>query len=157
MEVTQELSSEGFFYDVVTTALGRLQVDTTEHTEFYLVGLLTSYARDKRMLPSEPLGMMLLQPREEAGRILVLKEVGDTSLVLTGFFPESIERVPVSAEYFQGLGRVAYRELSGRLSQSALSSVYEELAFGFHTFVEVLAAARSMVSISKLTDSYIIG
>ena len=150
MEVTPELSSEGFFYDIVTTALGRLQVDTTEHTEFYLVGLLSSYARDQRTLPSEPLGMMLLQPREEAGRILVLKEVGDTSLLVTGFFPESIERVPVSAEYFQGLGRVAYRELSGRLSQSALSDVYEELAFEFHTFVAVLAAARTMVSISDL-------
>lgn len=150
MEVTPELSSEGFFYDVVTTALGRLQVDTSEHTEFYLVGLLSSYARDHRRLPSDPLGMMLMKPHEEARRVLVLKEVGDTTLLVTGFFPESIERVPVSAEYFQGLGRVAYRELSSRLSRSALSDVYEELSAEFHTFVSVLSAARSMVQISDL-------
>jgi hypothetical protein len=148
MEVTPELSSESFFYDVVTTALGRLQVDTTKHTEFYLVELLSSYARDQRTLPSEPLGLMLMKTREAAMRILVLKEVGDTSLLVTGFFPESIERTLVSAEYYQGLGKAAYMELSSRLSKSVLSGIYDELAVRFREFVAVLGAARSLVQLS---------
>jgi len=147
MEVIPELSSEEFFYDIVTTALGRLQVDTTEHTEYYLVGLLASYARDERTLPTEPLALLLMRPRDPATRTLALKEVGDTSLMLTGLFPETIKRTPVNADYYAGLGRVAYLELSGRLSRSALSAVYEELATEFHKFIEVLAAARSLVQI----------
>lgn len=148
MEVFQELSSEAFFYDIVTTALGQLQVDTTEHTEYYLVGLLESYARDERRLPSAPLALMLLNPSGSAERTLNLKEVGDTSLIVTGFFPEAITRTQVNVEYYVGLGRVAYRELSGRLSQSALSAVYEELAVEFKKFIEVLAAARALVKIN---------
>jgi hypothetical protein len=149
MEVFQELSSEAFFYDIITTALGRLQVDTTEHTEYYLVGLLESYARDERSIPSAPLALMLLGPSDPAARTLNLKEVGDTSLIVTGFFPEAIKNTLVNTEYYVGLGRVAYRELSGRLSLSALSAVYEELAVEFNKFIEVLAAARSLVRINS--------
>lgn len=150
MEVSPELSSEGYFYEVITTALGRAQVDTSEHVEFYLVGLLNSYAIEQRSFPAEPLALMLLKPLAPAGRTLVLKEVGDTTLVVTGFFPESIGRTLVNAEYYQGLGRTAYRELSGRLSQSALSDIYDELAVRFLEFVAVLEAARSMVQLSNL-------
>jgi len=151
MAVVPTIRSEGFFYEIVTTALGRTNVNATEHTEFYLVGLLDSYARENRMLPSEPLALMLMRPAEPAARTLTLKEVGDSSLLVTGFFPESIERSPCTPEYFQGLGRTAYRELACRMARSSsLSEVFDELAVEFTRFVGVLAAARGMVQMSDL-------
>lgn len=144
MPVAPALRSEGYFYEIVTTALGRTQVDTSEHTEFYLVGLLDSYTQTA--LPSGPLALKLLGGPPER-RILALKEVGDTALFVSGFFPESLERTLVSESYYVGVGRVAYRELSSRVTQSALSDVFDELSAEFKRFVTVLAEARTMVQL----------
>ena len=62
-------------------------------------------------------GVLLAQSQDAdpGERVKTLKEVGDISLYVTGFFAESLSRKLVDADYYIGLGRGAYAELAGRL------------------------------------------
>jgi hypothetical protein len=141
MSVTTHSSVESFFHEVLTEALDREGVEASEPTEFYLVGLLGEYA--KARIPDEPLSLRLAGTSTNAGeRVRALKEVGDTSLYVTGFFADSLQRKLVGIKYYVDLGQAAYRELAQRLTTSTVREVYEELAGKFPRFVDVLSEIR---------------
>lgn len=144
MDVLPHASVDGFFYEVLTEALAAAHIDATEPAGWYLVSLMGDFTRAR--LPDEPLAMKLAAARaaEPGDRFRGLKEVGDTSLYVAGFFTESLTRRLVDADYYIGLGRGAYAELAGHL-QGSLTEVYRELAANFPAFVEVLAAVRRRV------------
>jgi hypothetical protein len=141
MDVTPIASVDGFFHEVVTDALEAVHLDATEPTEWYLVSLLGDFAQGR--ITDEPLVMKLAQSREAdpAERFRKLKEVGDTSLYVSGFFAESLGRKLVDVDYYAGIGSRAYAELAGRLGGS-LTEVYGELSHKFPDFVEVLGEVR---------------
>jgi hypothetical protein len=143
MSVTTHSSVEGFFHEVLTSALDSQGVEASQSTEFYLVGLLGEYARAR--IPDEPLSLKLVGTRgAEAGeRVRALKEVGDTTLYVTGFFADSLQRKLVGVDYYMDLGKAAYHELAQRLATSSVHEVYEELSNKFPRFVDVLAEVRS--------------
>jgi hypothetical protein len=145
MDVTTHSSIEAFFHEVVADALERAQVEATEATEYYLVTLLGAFATTP--ITDEPLALKLARSQADpAARVRALKEVGDTSLYVTGFFGASLDRRGmVDASYYIGLGEAAYRELASRLSMSAISSIYWELAAKFPRFVDVLGEVRNQV------------
>src|SRR5690606_27348140 len=146
MSVTTHVSVEGFFQEVLAGALDRQGVEASEPTEFYLVGLLGGYARAR--LPDEPRSRRLAgTANSDAGeRGTDLKEVGDTSLYLTGFFADSLQRKLVGVDYYMDLGQAAYHELARRLQASSVAEVYAELSGKFPRFVEVLTEVRRHVS-----------
>jgi len=141
MDVTAHASVDEFFHEVVSDALDALSLDTSEPAEWYLVALLGDFTRAR--ITDEPLALKLVgQPAAEpSARVKQLKEVGDTSLYVSGFFAESLGRKLVHADYYIGLGSRAYAELAGRLGGS-LTEVYGELAEKFPRFVDVLAEVR---------------
>jgi hypothetical protein len=143
MSVTTHSSVDGFFHEVLTGALDRQGVAASESTEFYLVGLLGEFT--KARITDEPLSLKLVGSRaaDAAERVRALKEVGDTSLYVTGFFADSLERKLVGVDYYMDLGKAAYRELAQRLAASSVREVYEELSGKFPRFVDVLAEVRS--------------
>ena len=149
MAVTTHVSLDAFFHEVVTDALDTAGVEASDHTEFYLVGLLREFTHSR--IPDEPLSMKLAQAHEAPARdqIATLKEVGDTSLVVTGMFAEWFDRRPVNPDYYIGLGESAYRQLATRLSASrGFEAVYSELADKFDRFVNVLHRVRDQVNLS---------
>lgn len=145
IDVVPHASVDAFFHEVLTDALESMRVDATEPAGWYLVTLLGDFTRAR--LPDEPLAVKLAQSAAaDAGeRVRTLKEVGDTSLYVAGFFAESLSRKLVDADYYIGLGRGAYAELAGRMGGSSITDVYRELADGFPGFVEVLAEVRRRV------------
>ncbi|GAB4566849.1 MAG: hypothetical protein Tsb0020_18920 [Haliangiales bacterium] len=146
MQVTAHASIESFFYEVVTEALERAEVEATEEAESYLVGLLGAFATHR--ISDEPLALKLARAADDpAERVKALKEVGDTTLYVTGFFGASLDRRGlVDASYYIGLGEAAYRELSRRLTgSSTVGSMYRELSLQFSRFVEVLTEVRKQV------------
>ncbi|HEY3354297.1 MAG TPA: hypothetical protein VGQ83_13675 [Polyangia bacterium] len=132
-----------FFHELITTALRNQAVATSEMTEFYLVNLLTEFMRGQ--IADEPLALKMAQAATEAPqeRARHLKEVGDTSLYMSGFFAESLERRAVALSYYITLGGSAYAALSGLIAMSrageAYAGVYGELAEKFPRFVDVLS------------------
>lgn len=147
MGIERHVSVTGFFHEVLTDALDRQHVEVSESTEYYLVGLLGEFT--KARITDEPLSIMLVGGEEQApaDRVKKLKEVGDTSLYVTGFFASSLDKKLVDPDYYIGLGEAAYTELAHRLrTASSIAGVYEELASKFPRFVDVLAEVRAQVS-----------
>ena len=106
---------------------------------FALIVLLLASSADLPTLAQSSAG----GPEE---RLRALKQVGDTSLYVTGFFAESFERKLVDPDYYIGLGEAAYRELANRLGGSpSIREVYGELAAKFPRFVDVLQEVRKQV------------
>ncbi|HEU0032271.1 MAG TPA: hypothetical protein VFQ53_16685 [Kofleriaceae bacterium] len=139
-----------FFHEVVTDALSAVDLDASEPAGWYLVSLLGEFTRAR--LTDEPLGMKLAQPVIDPGeRVRNLKQVGDTSLYVAGFFAESLNRSLVDVDYYVGLGQNAYAQLARQLGGGkSISDVYEELAAKFPKFVDVLAEVRKRTTLAEL-------
>ncbi|MEM9491538.1 MAG: hypothetical protein AAGC55_20505 [Myxococcota bacterium] len=133
----------------MTDALKRIQIDASEAAEFYLVGLLGEFASSR--IPDEPLSLKLVRDSgSPAQRVQELKQVGDTSLYVAGFFADSLGSKLVDADYYANLGETAYRELAGRLAgNSSIADIYHELAAKFPSFVGVLAEVRKQVDFAQ--------
>lgn len=148
MSLTTHTSVEAFFQEVLSGALDRQGVAVSESTEFYLVGLLGEYARAR--LPDHALSLRLVESQADAGeRVRALKEVGDTTLYVAGFFADSLQRKLVGVDYYMDLGQAAYHELARRLSTSSVAEVYAELSGKFPRFVEVLMEVRRHVAFAS--------
>src|SRR3954466_8066246 len=94
MDVTLAASVDEFFHEVVTDALSAVDLDASEPASWYLVGLLGEFTTTR--VTDEPLGLKLAAAAESPGqRVRTLKEVGDTSLYVAGFFAESLSRTLV--------------------------------------------------------------
>jgi hypothetical protein len=139
MEQTESL--EAFFQEAVDRALREHGVEAQPLTEHYLVQLLATYASqpiDDTPLALKMLGAQAAAPREKRER---LREVGDTSLFLSGFWAESFARRLVDVDYYIGLGGCAYGELARTgmgWRRDPYGDVYGTLAENFARFVEVL-------------------
>ena len=145
MDVTLAASVDEFFHEVVIDALSAVDLDASEPASWYLVGLLGDMTRAR--LTDEPLGLKLAQPAlEPAERVRTLKQVGDTSLYVAGFFAESLNRSLVDVDYYVGIGQNAYGQLARTIAPhsgtSSLTDVYAELADKFPRFVDVIAEVR---------------
>ena len=58
-----------------------------------------------------------------------MKQVGDTSLYVAGFFAESLTRSLVDVDYYVGIGQSAYAQLARSLGgHHSLTEIYGELA-----------------------------
>lgn len=152
MDVTLAASVDEYFHEVVSDALSAVDLDASEPASWYLVGLLGDFT--KARLTDEPLGLKLAQPVGDPGeRVRNLKQVGDTSLYVAGFFAESLNRTLVDVDYYVGLGQNAYGQLARSLGTSRggqISEVYEELAAKFPRFVDVLMEVRKRTTIAEL-------
>ena len=157
MDLSLATSLDEFFHEVVTEAIEQVDLDASEPASWYLVGLLGDMSRTR--LPDEPLGPKLAQPSADpAERVRTLKQVGDTSLYVAGFFAESLSRSLVDVDYYVGLGQTAYTQLARSLgTRKTIGEVYEELAAKFPQFVDVLAEVRKRVNIAELNATSDIG
>ena len=149
MDVTLAASLDEFFHEVVSDALQVVDLDASEPASWYLVGLLGEMTRAR--ITDEPLGVKLAQPATDPGeRVRTLKQVGDTSLYVAGFFAESLSRSLVDVDYYVGLGQSAYGQLARVFGgQRSLTEVYEELADKFPKFVDVLAEVRKRTDLAS--------
>jgi hypothetical protein len=141
VEVSPARSAEAFFRDLLLKFLKRHPIDVAPHTEVYIVGLLNGYSQTR--LPDEALCILLLS--QTGNRTMHLKEVGDTALFVTGFYPDSFD----SPDYYMTLGASAYSELSNRFARSVLCEIYGELAEQFPQFVDLLQDMRQDLTITS--------
>jgi hypothetical protein len=160
MDVTLARSVDEFFHEAVTAALEAVELDASEPAGWYIVGLLGEFTKTR--LTDEPLGLKLAAASNASGRpeerVRTLKEVGDTSLYVAGFFAESLTHSLIDVDYYVGIGQTAYSQLARSLGKNrSIGEVYEELAAKFPRFVDALAAVRKRVTIAELNASDDIG
>ena len=147
-----------FFHDSVQTALRKQQVSVDDHTEHYVVNVLTMFARSDELYEQTPEGTRLKplahmlaaateaptqQQREQA-----LRRLGDVSLFIAGFFAQSFARKLVDVDYHIAMGGRAYGTLAETTRSSirgqAFAAVFLELAQKFQRLVDVLNDVAEM-------------
>jgi hypothetical protein len=147
-----------FFRDSVHAALERQNVGVEDHTEHYVVNLLTMFARSEALFDAtaegprlRPLAVMLADAGSAASReerLRALQRVGDVSLFVAGFFAQSFARKLVDIDYHIAIGGRAYGTLAdtcgGGARGRALASVFAELAQKFQRLVDALNDVSEM-------------
>ena len=120
-----------YFKELVETAMEHQHVAVCDLTSFYLVNLLTGFVHFDRSATAdeEPLGIRLARALQTGGSRQRdgLREVGDRSLFISGFFADSLNRSLVDIDYYIQLGECAYASLA-RHGDPALGDVFDELA-----------------------------
>jgi len=61
-------------------------------------------------------------------RVVLLQQMGDTSLMVSGYFPEALSRRAVNLDYYQRMGELAYNQL---YALSDEKKVFGELSHEF--------------------------
>jgi hypothetical protein len=132
-----------FFRELLQSAMRTQEVQSSEHTEFYLVRLLETFAHAEQGWFDRPLALDYLESFHSplAHRYGKLKRVGDTALFVSGLFMESLHRKLVSADYYIQVGRTAYTHLSTLSNDvgAVPGDLFAELAERFSDFVRVLS------------------
>lgn len=149
-------SLEEFFRDSLDAALVANHVVVERDTAYYVVQLLTLFARsDACFEPVDagarhrPLALMLADAAEAASReerLFALQRIGDVSLFTAGFFAEALQDRAVGLDYYVNMGGGAYRTLAtngrGSVRGAALAEVFAELAAKFLDLVDALNEVR---------------
>lgn len=137
-----------YFEHAVSEALENRPLSATLGAAGYLVDVLCHYATADAEELLRPVGVLLVRVEKSAGGLNLseLKQVGDQSLYLSGFFWENVKRRKLDPEYFSKVGGRAYTQLARvfqrRHRDSAISEIYAELAADFRAFVDVLFQVR---------------
>ena len=144
-----------YFKELVETAMEHQHVAVRDLTSFYLVNLLTGFVHFDRSSPAvgdEPLGVRLARALQAGGSAQRngLREVGDLSLFISGFFADSLTRSLVDVDYYIQLGECAYGSLARR--DVPLGDVFDELAGKFSAFVDVLGEVSERSALSSNSD-----
>lgn len=148
-----------FFKERVDEVLALRELRSTEDSAFYMVQLLSRFVCPEGVLsdvgprPNHPLGVMLLtaaQEHDSYRRFVLLRNVGDMSLLLAGFFAESLRRRRVQADYYAHLGGAAYGS-AAETCRSATAPMFEELAHKFRLFAGVLTEVANHCSLADET------
>jgi hypothetical protein len=150
--VRRESASE-YFRELVEGALAHQRIAAGELTSFYVVNLLTGFLQRPADEADAPLAIRLAEALDAAGvrQRTSLKQIGDLSLFMSGFFADSFERKLVDVDYYMSIGGTAYTVLS-RSETDTFSSVFAELADNFVGFVDVLSEVSERASCSSNAD-----
>jgi hypothetical protein len=151
--VFQRESAVEYFKDLVDRALTHQGVATQELTSYYVVQLLAGFLQQPENLDDGPLSVRLAQALESGGmrQRASLKQIGDLSLFIAGFFSESLNRKMVDVDYYATIGGRAYHALS-RVETDTFSPVFAELGSKFVDFVDVLSEVSERTSCATNVD-----
>ena len=146
-------SAVEYFKQLVEDALAHQHIAAGELTSFYVVQLLAGHLQRSEADDSEPLALKLARALEGGGRQqrMSLRQIGDMSLFVSGFFSDSLRRKLVDVDYYVNIGGYAYNALS-RQESDALAPVFAELADKFIAFVDVLSEVSERSSCSSNSD-----
>ena len=147
-----------FFKEQVEAACERQRLHPQPLTSYYVVSLLAEFVHlgkasaGEAVASGEPLGVKLLRALDSGGSVQRrgLKQVGDASLFISGFFSDSLRRSLVDLDYYVSLGGYAYRSLG--TSDDTLSPIFAELSEKFVAFVDVLAEVSARAHLSNDAD-----
>lgn len=137
-----------YFQGAVSGAVSSLKVSVSPHAEHYLVQLLGHFISTENFYPTDATGRpaetlaeqlaIALEEERAEQRALRMRQLGDFSLYIAGFFTDSLSRKLVDVDYYIGMGGAAYENVA-QLEGRSRAELFLELSRNFSRFVEVLA------------------
>lgn len=158
-EAVPVIAARDYFASELRTVLTKRQVDAKPDSFEYLVELLLrSMESDSffaRSADGKPMDNFLVglygeyvEGTPEVKR-KALRRLGDVCLMVTGFFPDSLNRKIVDVDYYSGMGGAAYWQLAQWQSGSPL---FKELSLKFKAFSDVLGEMSERSGLQSNTD-----
>ncbi len=143
------ISPKAWFNEIVEDAMVQRKLRAQPLTQQYIVGLLEQFVSASNLYEEKEEGerridtlaeMFLKASQEESNsvRIEMYKRLGDTSLYISGFFGDSLNRKVVDIDYYAEMGGTAYGQLSSAIREDGVRQVYGELSKRFLDFVDIL-------------------
>ena len=156
--VVQTQSVLEFFKEQVEAACERQKVFPQPLTSYYVVRLLADFTHlgqsvhAHAIVSNEALGVRFTRALQSAGTAqrAGLKQVGDLSLFISGFFSDSLRRTLIDLDYYVTLGGSAYGSLGA--TDDVLSPIFAELSDKFVCFVDVLSEVSERTSLTSDSD-----
>ncbi len=146
-------SAVEYFKELVDGALVHQHISANELTAFYVVQLLAGFLQRRASDDDAPLALQLARALEHDGaqQRASLRQIGDVSLFVSGFFSDSLNRKLVDVDYYVSIGGFAYNTLS-RFETDSFSPVFAELGEKFVGFVDVLSEVSERTACSSNGD-----
>lgn len=165
-------SPRQFFSERIDEALLRLKFDPLPSSKNYLADLLQHFMFAKNLFETdaatgksrrETLAELYLRAQNSPPpvRADLLKRLGDSSLYISGFFGDSLNRKIVDIDYYVDMGGVAYSALSSSAATEDASAMFNDIAKRFAGFVDVLtyisqdSRVQSNEDLLRLYDRYL--
>ena len=147
-----------FFKEQVESACERQQLELQPLTSYYVITLLADATHlgsspvGEAMSSNEPLAIRLARALQSGGsnQREGLRQVGDLSLFISGFFSDSLRRSLVDVDYYVSIGGYAYGSLGA--IDDVLSPVFTELSERFVGLVDVLSEVSERTSLTSQSD-----
>ena len=165
-DIVTASDTRAFFHDRVRRVLSHHDLRLDDHTEFYLVNLLADAARPEQLYDVDaegrrdevPLALLLARALAEPPRkrLATFRRLGDRSLVVSGFFSDSLARRLVDVDYYIAMGGRAYEsaaELTGATgAPRPFAGVFSELSRRFTDLVDCLMELSEEARATRTTD-----
>lgn len=137
-------TSEAQWQALVSEAALLANCNLDQDMESYLVFLLMRFTSRPEMI-GRVMALDYLESLNSTGsqRCEQLRDLGDQCLLYSGLFPAHASRKNVSVNYYVGMGRTAYHQLS-EVVQHSIAALYQQIAYGFVHLMDVLHAMRAM-------------
>jgi len=154
--IIQETPME-YFKGLVEGAMRNQRLNTPEEVEFYLSNLLR-YFMDAKRLGSGPLALQYLEALQydDITSRRLLRELGDISLFISGFFPESIKRKVAGLPYYIRMGSLSYGRLASiygtRGKTAPFKGIFLDLSGRFTLYVNILSEVSERTSLGTSRD-----
>lgn len=154
------LQPNDFFADAVSDALKSRKISATPLVNEYLVKLLTHYMFADNLFDEtsengkktrSTLAELYLKAMnsEPSLRCDLLKKLGDTSLYITGFFSESLNRKIVDISYYINMGESAFHSLASSVHEETYSKLYKDFSTQFVRYMEALNYISKQSNLQK--------
>jgi hypothetical protein len=159
-----------FFSDAVKDALKQRKISSSPLANEYLVKLLTHYIFTDNLFDETSGGKktrstlaelyLKAMNAEPSIRADLLKKLGDTSLYISGFFSESLNRKVVDLSYYVNMGETAFHSLSTTVNEEAYSDLFKDFSKQFVKYMDVLnyisqqANLQNNSNLLKLYENY---
>ena len=151
-----------FFREGISEAQERQKVALSGEAQFYVVNLLVGFFRTEKLFDGasgehrdEPLALTYARALEAEGpneRYVLLKDIGDRSLYVSGFFPESFRRKMIDIDYYIAMGERAYAYVSSITTRDVFSEMFGELSEKFPRLVDVIGEVSEASGVTSDRD-----
>jgi hypothetical protein len=131
-----------FFREMLCEVVTEQKDVFSHHVMGYVTDLLVSFHETARLFAEKekrvPVLADMMSEALEADhhkRVSILRQMGDTSLIVSGYFPEAVTRRMVTLDYYRKMGKAAYSHLD-TLTQPA--GIFYELSDRFLPLSELI-------------------
>lgn len=163
-----ESSLQSFFYTELEEVNNKMQGKLPNETIFYSSLVMDKfgdaqkyYEQVEGKVREKTLGIMLLESAQLKGnkKKNKLKDVGDTALLICGFFSESMNRKIINLDYYREIGQSAYYQLNNIVPTFYdVPLFYKSLSTNFLQVTNVmgLVAQKTLGHNDAIESSYLI-